>query len=534
MATVPLLICLTLGISHSVLAQTYIDVEPDEGDEVGSLNRAVEDNGEDGVIFRLQRGGVYWTDANITADYHLHIEAEEGDGPPPMIRPAVDLVDGTSDHPIHAEGDLTLRGIYYAGLDDVGNWMGNTRLRSEDTRAVLDNMYFDYHTCFILRSDADNTSWFVTDSQFRHMGQETDPNCGRVYDSRGNDTDSLVFVNNTMYLGTHFVIRPHGGTVNYLEFDHNTVVDWGYHLDIGLTREVVFTNNLLMNLGFRGNSGREGVGYSDHSLLTFMRADSIEAYNDDERDILISNNNMGTLRQEYKDVLESHFVEGDSLWEDPVDTPFLHEQLIDSVGDHLMDIGVLVMENNIQEPEEEGLQFEDRPDVDSVVEYVDAFLTDPSQDLPAPWDRRDNLDVGVDEWRNFSYNTDAESYTAAQDGFPLGDLNWFPEQKQAWEEGDPVSVEKPDVIASEFKLLGNYPNPFNPVTNIAYELASPSEVNMQVYNVLGENVGSINLGMQSAGFHTTSYDASGLSSGVYIVRMQVEGNVQNIRMTLIK
>lgn len=530
-----LLYCLIISISQNVMAQTYIDVPPDGPNEVGSLVTAVEENGADDVIFRLERGGVYWTDANITSvGYHLHIEAAEGEGPPPMIRPAVDL-DGVSTHPIHAEGDLTLRGIYYAGLDDVGNWNGNTRLRTENTRGVLDNMHFDFHPCFILRSDADNTSWFISNSQFRHMGQETDPNCGRVFDSRGNNTDSLVLVNNTMYLGTHFVIRPHGGTVNYLEFDHNTVVDWGYQIDIGLSKEVVFTNNLIMNVGFRGNSGREGVGYSDQSLLTFMRADSIEAYNDADRSLVISNNNMGTMLQEYQDVLQEHFVAGEPLWEEPVQDPFLHDQLIDSVGQHLVDIGVLVMENNIEEQENEGLTFTDRPDFQNVVDYVDAFLTDPSQELPAPWDRRDNLDVGVDEWRDFSYNTDAQSYTAAENGFPLGDLNWFPEQLQAWEDGSgPVSAENPETIARAFRLFDNYPNPFNPTTRIAFELANSSEVIMEVYNVLGENVETINLGTRSAGFHTVTYNAHNLSSGVYMVRMQVGNEVQTIKMTLMR
>lgn len=526
MSVLLFLFCINFGLLQSTFAQTFIDVEPDAPGQVGSLVSAVEEHGADDVIFRLERGEVYWVDANIAnIGYHLHIEAAEGDGPPPMIRPAVDL-DGTSDHPIHAEGDLTLKGIYYGGLDDVGRWMGNTRLRTENTRMELDNMHFDFHTCFLLRSDADNTSYFVTNSMFRHVGQLTDPNCGRVFDSRGNNTDSLSFVNNTMYLGTHFVIRPHTGTVNYLKFDHNTVVDWGRHIEIGYAKEVEFTNNLIINVGFRGNEVPE-EGFSDESLLTFTSAEFVEAYNDEDRSIIIKNNNMGTMRQEYEDVLLEHFDA-----EDP-HRPFIHDQLIDSVGQDLMDMGVLIMENNIMETENEGIQFTSRPDFESVVEYVAAYATNPDGDLPALWDRRDNLSVGVDQWRDFSYNMDAESYTAAEHGLPLGDLNWFPEKKEEWEQ-IATSVEDLEERVHEFRLLGNYPNPFNPTTNIQYQLSESSKVVLEVYNVLGQRVSRMNMGTQVAGDYSVEFDASQLSSGFYLVRMYAGNNIQSIKMTLLK
>ena len=117
-------------------------------------------------------------------------------------------------------------------------------------------------------------------------------------------------------------------------------------------------------------------------------------------------------------------------------------------------------------------------------------------------------------------------------------MNWFPEYKEAWEAGDPppteTSVEDVDEIAGDFRLLGNYPNPFNPTTTIRYQLSSSVEVTMEIYNSLGQQVDIINIGRQSAGTHEINYDATNLSSGIYMVRMQVGNEVQTAKITLVK
>ncbi len=548
-----LMLFLSMGLFSQTHAQTYIDVAPDNYPvERGNLNRAVEEHGAEGVIFRLERDAVYWTDGvMVNVDYELVIEAEEGDGHIPIMRPAVDM-DFQSYEFAQSEHNLTIRNVYLGGLDDQGNWRGRIRLRTDDTRMTLEGIYMDYNGCILIRTDGENISLFASDSQFRHIGQTTDPSCGRVWDSRGNNVDSIVFVNNTMYLGTHFPLRTFGGTVNYMEMNHNTIVDWGYHLEIGLTKELVFTNNHMINIGWRGPSGRDGVGYADHSILTFMEADPIEAFNDEDRNLIIRNNNLGSMRPEYVQMLQDHWdahwqAEGDSVafTEEPAARPFIHDQVMDTTGYNLMAMGVLVYEDNILEEESE-LQFTDRPDWQNVVEYQTAYLADPSQTLPLPWDRRETLDgdddvppfsgaQGVDQWRDFSYSTSAQSYTAGIGGLPIGDLNWFPDKKAEWEAME-TSVE--DVAAIEqpeaFTLVGNYPNPFNPTTNIEYQLAETMDVTMTVFNSLGQKVDQVALGTQSAGTHSVSYDASQLSSGMYIVRMDAGNLTQSIKITLIK
>lgn len=84
------------------------------------------------------------------------------------------------------------------------------------------------------------------------------------------------------------------------------------------------------------------------------------------------------------------------------------------------------------------------------------------------------------------------------------------------------------------RLDQNYPNPFNPSTTISYALDAPSRVSINIYNMLGVKVATLEDGFRSAGEHTISFDASSLSSGIYIYRLTSGSNSLTKRMTLLK
>ena len=97
-----------------------------------------------------------------------------------------------------------------------------------------------------------------------------------------------------------------------------------------------------------------------------------------------------------------------------------------------------------------------------------------------------------------------------------------------------VSKENERIEVVEFTLSQNYPNPFNPSTNISFELPQAGLVQLKIYNLLGQEVANLVDGRMNSGNHTVNFDASQLSSGVYIYRL-VAGN-QSItkKMMLIK
>ena len=85
-----------------------------------------------------------------------------------------------------------------------------------------------------------------------------------------------------------------------------------------------------------------------------------------------------------------------------------------------------------------------------------------------------------------------------------------------------------------FVLEQNYPNPFNPKTIINYELRITNEVDLSIFNVLGQKVATLVSGKQTAGAYQAEWDASQFASGVYYYVLKT-GEFRDVRkMVLIK
>ena len=85
-----------------------------------------------------------------------------------------------------------------------------------------------------------------------------------------------------------------------------------------------------------------------------------------------------------------------------------------------------------------------------------------------------------------------------------------------------------------FALDQNYPNPFNPKTVIRYSLPATRQVDLSVYNILGQKVATLLSEEQVAGNHKVNWDASSFPSGVYFYRLDASGQQQVRRMLLLK
>jgi hypothetical protein len=89
-------------------------------------------------------------------------------------------------------------------------------------------------------------------------------------------------------------------------------------------------------------------------------------------------------------------------------------------------------------------------------------------------------------------------------------------------------------VPTETKLIGNYPNPFNPTTQISYQLKEAAEVTIKIYDVLGKEVKTLVDGFKEEGYHQVSFDASSLSSGIYFYTMKTKEKYDIKKMLLVR
>ena len=87
---------------------------------------------------------------------------------------------------------------------------------------------------------------------------------------------------------------------------------------------------------------------------------------------------------------------------------------------------------------------------------------------------------------------------------------------------------------ADYALQQNYPNPFNPATTISYSLPLKSQVELVIYNTLGESVMQLVNEEKEAGRYSVEFNATSLPSGIYFYRLQAGSFVETKKMVLMK
>ncbi len=106
---------------------------------------------------------------------------------------------------------------------------------------------------------------------------------------------------------------------------------------------------------------------------------------------------------------------------------------------------------------------------------------------------------------------------------------------QLWTEDKTAGiVDISGTIPDKFELRQNYPNPFNPSTTIGYSLPEISEVQLSVYNMLGQRVAELVNQEMKAGTYQVIWNAQNLSSGIYIVTLKTNSTFLKKKITLLK
>jgi hypothetical protein len=98
-----------------------------------------------------------------------------------------------------------------------------------------------------------------------------------------------------------------------------------------------------------------------------------------------------------------------------------------------------------------------------------------------------------------------------------------------------TSIENDNINSpATFALEQNYPNPFNPSTSIQYRVSNNSQVSIKVYDVLGNEVATLVNEQKPVGTYEVKFNAAGLSSGIYLYKLQAGSMVETKKMLLLK
>lgn len=84
------------------------------------------------------------------------------------------------------------------------------------------------------------------------------------------------------------------------------------------------------------------------------------------------------------------------------------------------------------------------------------------------------------------------------------------------------------------KLFQNYPNPFNPQTQISFYLQLPGKVTITIFNTIGQKLSTLFDGLKTAGIHSLTFNADGLSSGVYFYKIEADGFTSTRKMLYVR
>jgi Secretion system C-terminal sorting domain len=454
--------------------------------------------------------------------------------------------------------NLYLLGIAINNTVNYGEGQG-IQVSADSIRLTVDNMVFEQMSQFAIGYSGDWDKFFITNSKFRNM--TTLPNQWYVGELLRNEnyigafkTDSIVIQNNTMLCVSGYATAATGGIVNYYEFSHNNVV-FTFKNPFFLDRMVnaKFNDNLFYCAYAGGQNKTEYAGWDSFtpdtgpSIILMGPLDSTTAA------LLLGHASTGAgdpaaeLLRKVEVKNNVYFWPPEltafwTAWNDTAHTDSIYLPL------WMNPPTVAMFADNTQWPgfEESGTQNVDPAfgaSIDAVLNSgvgngngllewftgvrrgtgtTETYGYQTTQvgtaaDWVPPWPLPETSDMQY---------TNAALKTGATDGGPIGDPNWF---------GTSTDVEPSGgTTPRSFSLSQNYPNPFNPSTKINFSIPVAAQVQVKIYDLLGEEIATLADELMKPGEYTATFDASRFASGVYVYRIVAGDFVHSKKMILLK
>ena len=520
----------------------------------------------DGTVYVLKRNHVYISGSVIRfEDVDIHIKGEEGEGRMPIVlhyKP-----NNANNGFIFSFQNVILENFEFDGTNVEGDYINRgIDFNGTNARIIVKGCRFTCDRGGALAIGATSSGacpglkLYVYDCIFGNGGHYmSGGGNGRALDIRsGADfpIDTVVFKNNTIYNMTDRAIRCYNSITNYMEIDHNTIINnQGRHGSIQgqNTKELIVTNNVFANPVVHGDrlyttlqTGEQGQqldnAHPDKHFAIVTHNGTVGLLNDGEIKRTVMRNNNIFFEQEFIDLFKKfptvfsagYTINGafypvrpasDAVFTyldgDPTKVSFVERLPFDYNDFPAGNTGTVSSYKDLLLVAEE------------VGEYFAAGNTgDAPAILPQNWSL-----LYPYEW-NAVYPTTSISYTAADGGYPLGDLNWFPQDKAKWLTNPTAkSAMKSAEIPAGIEIARAYPNPFLSEAAIDYTLLNDQFVEISIYNYIGQKVKTIKGGNMKQGTYQVTWDGkdnNGNTQPVGVYQFVIKGTTGQASTKLLK
>lgn len=537
-----LLMALILGLCSVLDAQTALD--PEE-----FVNIQITEDG----VYTMEAGQFYAFDGRLDLVHDVTIQGPEGDwimdmeNPPVIVQTPGDDGGQRQLMQIDEGGRLTIKNVILSGIHNNGE-IGKVFINNANgSGLIVDNCVISDWQDFALRCQSGTADMMsITNCVFINGTRLSYSQWGGFPLRLDASPTTMIFENNTIYNCSRLLTNGGPFFTSKIHFLHNTVVNQMVSAEEQRALEVLSANNIYYNYHFLGHR-TENHSSPDDNYATYFTGNNFFGEAKDRLDSvsLYQGQNLLYRPQAITDWFDTNA--GDSLsasllWEFSDVDSFIttddnyrigaNYSQIDPGFTTLLDNGAIIpdyLTNHYLNPEG------DWPDwrITSPVSFGDDGT--PALAWPPAFD--------------LTYSNGAMQ-SAGTDGLALGDLNWYPEQLVDYNENrdayiadlrdsmvnaavyyDPTTMDNTPLITelsssvynqilpADLYASGNYPNPFQQMTTIKFSLHEQADVKLSVFNLYGQSVYEYPQQRLSSGMNEITFDASDLSSGVYIYRI---------------
>jgi hypothetical protein len=530
---------------------------------IGNINNVINaDTTSTGArahsVYALYRDSVYLYTATIVVNGDIKVVGASGTTRPPVIAPSI-LSDNSSPSLVfklaQKHSNATFRNLYFLGVradQSVVDLGSGIQVYADSIKLTVDSVVFDAIGNAAITTSGVWDKFFVSNCVFRNGQHPTQWFYGKALDLEVGQVDTAVIVNNTMFAMSSYAycITSYN---SYLKFEHNTIyINMDNPLNIFTVENAVVKNNIFYAVEAQASDPAEIVGwYYDIPGYTagIISIDTsisgcTPAFTNFSRTFAADNNayfwpkKLTDFYTAYNDTVTKKVKVGDvdvvaklspAVWMNDFSAP--------KFADKTKYPGLSESNNVNTDP---GFNSTVEAEIDKAIQFV-AEIKNGSANASTYWQFLPTSGVLFPPtWplpEDFTY-TNTTLQSAGTDGFALGDLNWYPAQHKQWTLTD-VKVDKGAKVPTTFALSNAYPNPFNPTTNIQFNIAKSENIKLVVFNILGQQVKTLVNGEMKAGSYTATWNGKdefgkSVASGIYFYRLESQSFNSTKKMILMK